>query len=202
MPTEALKHKYGKNVYGYRSDKIANIVAPLIKNNGLVQFGQTLSYDIIYDRDVAREELNFLFQVIGELPLTDKGKIEFANEVISYWFLSFKDQKWQPENERRYQIFYYDSYLYFDLKRDERYLKIKSSIYLFPDNISKDNNQFSSIRANIFDRYIATATKEFIQCNDCLNIDYEVYGGEESYKCPICGAKNKAKINPSDLRHS
>lgn len=75
MPSESLKHKYGKNVYGYRSDKIANTVAPLINNKGFTQFGQTLSYDIIYDRDVAKDELNFLFQIIDKLPLTDEKRL-------------------------------------------------------------------------------------------------------------------------------
>lgn len=200
LPTESLKHKYGKNVYGYKSDKISNIVAPLINVNGKPQFGQTLGYDIIYDRDAAKQEMNFLFQLIDGLPLTDNKKTEFANEIISYWFLSFKDKKWQDENERRYQIFYYDSYPYFDLNKDKRFIKIKSSVFLFPDIVSKDNNQFEIVRANIFDRYYATATKEFIQCNDCLNIDYEFWNQEDSYICPICGSINGTKIDPNKLR--
>ena len=200
MPTESLKHKYGKNVYGYKSDKIASIVAPLINVNGSPQFGQTLSYDIVYDREEAKEELNYLFQLINELPMADTKKTDFASEIISYWFLSFKDKKWQDEKERRYQIFYYDSYPYFDLKKDERFIKIKSSVYLFPDNVSKDNNQFETIRANIFDRYYSIATKDFMQCNDCLNIDYEFWKSDEAYICPICGSTNGTKINPNDLR--
>lgn len=199
-PTEKLKRKYGKNVYGYRSDKIATNVAPIINNHEFPQFGQTLSFDIIYDRNVAREELNFLFKIINELPLDDNDKIKFTNEIISYWFLSFKDKKWKDENERRYQIFYYDKYTYFDLNKDTRFIKIKSSIYLFPDNISNDNNQFKNIKANIFDRYYAIATKEFIQCNKCLNIDYELSNYEKDYICPICGSTNITKIDPNKLR--
>lgn len=199
-PTDSLKHKYGKNVYGYRSDKIANIVAPIINNNGFPQFGQTLSFDVIYNREEAKNELNFLFEIVDKLPIGNNEKIKFANEIISYWFLSFKDEKWADEYERRYQIFYYDSYQYFDLNKDERFLKIKSSIYLFPDNISNDNKHFDHIRANIFDRYYATATREFIQCNDCLNIDYEIFGNEEKYLCPICGSANSTKIDPNELR--
>lgn len=114
--------------------------------------------------------------------------------------MSFKDKKWQDENERRYQIFYYDTYSYLDLNKDERFLKIKSSVYLFPDNISKDNNQFNIIQGNICDRYFSTATKEFIQCNDCLNIDFEILGIKDNYKCPICGSLNSIKINPNKLR--
>ena len=199
-PTEKLKHKYGKNVYGYRSDKIATNVATIINNHGFPQFGQTLSFDIIYDRNIAREELNFLFKIINELPLDDSDKIKFANEIISYWFLSFKDKKWEDENERRYQIFYYETYTYFDLNKDSRFIKIKSSIYLFPDNISNDNNQFKNIKSNIFDRYYAIATKEFIQCNKCLNIDYELFNHEKDYICPICGSTDITQIDPNKLR--
>lgn len=199
-PTDSLKHKYGKNVYGYRSDKIANIVCPIMNNNGFPQFGQTLSFDIIYDRDEAKEELNFLFNIIDMLPLQDNGKISFANEIISYWFLSFKDKKWKDESERRYQLFYYDQYSYFDLETDDRFLKIKSSVYLYPDNISKDNNHFNQIKLNIFDRYSAIATKEFIQCKDCLNIDFEIWDSEDSYICPICSSQNFIKIDPMEKR--
>ncbi|NCB48204.1 MAG: hypothetical protein EOM55_01040 [Clostridia bacterium] len=199
-PTDSLKHKYGKNVYGYRSDKIANIVTPIININGFPQFGQTLSYDIIYNRDTAKEEINFLFEIINKLPLDNKGKIIFSNEIIAYWFLSFKDKKWENEYERRYQVFYYDQYPYLELNKDKEYLKIKSTVFLFPDNISKDNNCYDFIKANIFDRYYAIATKEFIQCNDCLNIDYEIFGIENNYICPICGSTNSSKIIPEALR--
>lgn len=199
-PDEALKHKYGKNVYGYRSDKIASIVSPILNNNGFPQFGQTLSFDIVYDRVIAKEELNFLFKIIDMLSIDDKSKTLFTNEIISYWFLSFKDKKWESENERRYQLFYYEEYPYLELNKDDRFLKIKSSIYLYPDNISEDNNHYNNIKANIFDRYFATATKEFIQCNKCLNIDFEIFGLENNYVCPICGSNIYTKINPKELR--
>lgn len=152
-PNKLLKDKYGKNVYGYKSDRIANLVAPIINNNEFVQFGQTISYGIIYDRDLAKEELNFLFQIIGKLPLKDNQKTKFANEIISYWFLSFKDKRWKDENGRRYQIFYYEKYPYLFLDKDERFLKIKSSIFLYPDNISRDNNQFEIIKKNMHNKY-------------------------------------------------
>lgn len=200
-PTEELKHKYGKNVYGYRSDKIANIVAPIVNNNKFPQFGQTLCFDIIYDRDTAKEELNFLFKVIDILPLDNKQKVMFANEIMSYWYLSFKDKKWESENERRYQVFYYQDYPYYEVTKDERFLKIKSSVFLFPDNVSRDNNNFDYIKANIYDRYSSIATKEFIQCNDCLNIDYEVFCAHDQYVCQICGSKNCSRIDPNMLRH-
>lgn len=199
-PTEMLKHKYGKNVYGYRSDKISNIVSPIMSIHGFPQFGQSLSFDIIYDRNEAKDELNFLFDIIDRMHINSKEKTSFANEIISYWFLSFKDKKWKEEKERRYQIFYYNQYKYFDVDLSDEFLKIKSSVYLFPDNISKDNNYYDLIRANIFDRYFATATKEFIQCNDCLNIDFEVFGLENDYVCPICGSNDCKKIDPKELR--
>ena len=134
------------------------------------------------------------------LSVDDKSKIIFTNEIISYWFLSFKDKKWESENERRYQLFYYEQYPYLELNKDDRFLKIKSSIYLYPDNISEDNNRYNNIKANIFDRYFATATKEFIQCNKCLNIDFEIFGLENNYVCPICGSNIYTKINPKELR--
>ena len=203
MPTDKLKHKYGKNVYGYKSDKIADIVAPLINYNGFIQFGQTLSFDIIYDGNKAKEELNFLFKIIDMLPLKETAKVEFTNELISYWFLSFKDKKWGDENERRYQIFYYDTYPYLELSKDDRFIKIKSSIYLFPDNISNENNQFDNIKANIFDRYYSIATRKFIQCNNCLDIDYNIFSyNKGNYKCPICGSSNCTYIDPEILRQN
>ena len=59
---------------------------------------------------------------------------------------------------------------------------------------------FKNIKANIFDRYYAIATKEFIQCNNCLNIDYELFNYEKDYICPICGSTNITKIDPNKLR--
>lgn len=199
-PTEKLKHEYGKNVYGYRSDKIATIIAPLIINKGSVKFSQTLSFDVLYDRAAAKDELNFLFQIIDLMPISNTEKIAFANEIISYWCLSFKDKKWHDENERRYQIFYYKDYSYFDLRRDERFIKIKSSLFLYPDNVSSDNNQFAIIKSNIRERYCAIATKKFVQCNDCLNIDYEIYSADKPYICPVCGSTSSITIDPIELR--
>lgn len=199
-PTEKLKHRYGKNVYGYRSDKIASSIAPLINKNGSACFGQTLSFDVLYDRSEAKKELNFLFQIINLMSITDAEKIQFANEIISYWYLSFKDKKWGEENERRYQIFYYDEYPYFELNRDDRFIKIKSLLFLYPDNVSKDNNQFDKIKVNIREKYYAIATKKFIQCKDCLNIDYEIFNGDKPYTCPVCGSSNSSLIDPIKLR--
>lgn len=200
FPNENLKHKYGKNVYGFRSDKIANTVAPIIKYNNYPILSQTLSFDVIYDRKTAKCELNYLFKIINLLPLSNEQKTQFTNEIISYWCLSFKDKKWQCENERRYQIFFYDNYSYIEVNKDERFIKIKSSLFLSPDNISNNNNQFNTIKANLCERYYSIATKEFIQCNDCLNIDFEIFGNIENYVCPICGSVNYTLVDPIFLK--
>ena len=172
----------------------------MINKNGSACFGQTLSFDVLYDRSEAKKELNFLFQIINLMSITDAEKIQFANEIISYWYLSFKDKKWGEENERRYQIFYYDEYPYFELNRDDRFIKIKSLLFLYPDNVSKDNNQFDKIKVNIREKYYAIATKKFIQCKDCLNIDYEIFNGDKPYTCPVCGSSNSSLIDPIKLR--
>ena len=97
-------------------------------------------------------------------------------------------------------IFYYDEYPYFELNRDDRFIKIKSLLFLYPDNVSKDNNQFDKIKVNIREKYYAIATKKFIQCKDCLNIDYEIFNGDKPYTCPVCGSSNSSLIDPIKLR--
>ena len=71
-----MKDHYGKIVFGYKNDRIADLISPLYqyKQNStrkpLVFFSQVMAYDVIYDKAEAQEELNYLFDIIALFNLT------------------------------------------------------------------------------------------------------------------------------------
>ena len=197
--------EYGNNLFGFKTDKIADEISPIIIKSKykIPQFGQVVCFDVLYSKTELKKEINFLLSIINQMLISDKEKAMFAQEILEYWIYSAKDSKWKDEKERRYQIFLYSNYDYYELKEEDGFLKIKTGLFLYPDFINEENINHSRIRVNIFDKYYATAIKEFIQCESCLNLDYDYFinrHDEKTYTCKICGSSKHKKINPKDFR--
>ncbi len=120
---------------------------------------------------------------------------------MRYWYFSLKDKKWEYEQERRYQLFIFDNEEYADLDVENDFLKIKSSLYLYPDFILTDNGVIRSrIKFNLEAKRKAIASKEYVYCEDCCQADFtEGCMGSISYKkCPICGSEKITIRKPVD----
>ena len=85
-----------------------------------------LTFDVLYDIEEAKTELQYLFSVIDMFDLSDNNKKMFLQEILQYWILSVKDSKWKAERERRYVIFLYDDYEYIETELDDTFLKVKT----------------------------------------------------------------------------
>lgn len=193
---EKMKEKYGSCIYGYKNDKIAEMISPItfLYNNEKIPFlSQVLSFDVLYDKDEAKQELAFLCKIIDVFYIQDKDKKDFLEEILQYWILSVKDSKWKEENERRYVIFIYDNYKYneIDLSNSE-ILKIKSSLLLDPDFILGENPVKSKLKTRVdIKRYHIYRQKTYLYCTDCLNMDFDTVFPKSNIKsCPICKSQN------------
>ena len=56
-----------------------------------------LTFDVLYDIEEAKTELQYLFSVIDMFDLSDNNKKMFLQEILQYWILSVKDSKWKAE---------------------------------------------------------------------------------------------------------
>ena len=192
-----MSKKYGQCIYGYKDDRIADLISPIYltgEKRNIPQCGQVVSYDILYDETLAKEEINFLCSIIDLFELTDEGKEAFLSEIMQYWILSVKDKKWSYERERRYVLFIYDEYNYIELQRDDaRFLKLKTSLLLSPDFILGNNPEKESLRIVNWQKRMALNIKDYVFCNDCFSSDFDlVY--KKTDKCPICQSSNISLI--------
>ena len=190
-PSSIMKRKYGSVVFGYKSDRIANLLAPITIINGYPHLDQVAWYDIIYDREVAKEEINYLCDIINAFDLSDAEKAQFFEDIMVYWYLSFKDQKWAAEKERRYQLFIFDYKTYNETTIENNFLKTKSTLYTYPDFIFTDDEIVKS-KALKFrkDKINGLMTQDYIFCNDCLQASRALFGKEHEKFCPVCGSQN------------
>lgn len=192
-----MSKKYGQCIYGYKDDRIAELLSPIYtigENKNIPQFGQVISYDILYDENLAKEEINFLCSIIDLFDLTDEQKKAFLSEIMQYWILSVKDKKWSYERERRYVLFLYDEYNYIELNQDDdRFLKLKTSLFLSPDFILGNNPIKESLRIVNWQKRMAINIKDYVFCYNCFASDFDlVY--KEPEKCPICQSDNISLI--------
>lgn len=76
---EKMKEKYGSCIYGYKNDKIAEMISPItifynLNNKKRPFLSQVISFDVIYNREQAKEELVFLCKIIDFFDIHDKDK--------------------------------------------------------------------------------------------------------------------------------
>lgn len=194
MPSKKMQRRYGGVTFGYKSDRIADILSPMLNRTqvGLPYFDQVVFYDIIYDVEEARKELNYLCELIDLYNLTEQEKTSFLDELLEYWYLSFKDKKWSEEKERRYQLFIFEDDDYYDLVVENNFLKIKSTLYLYPDFIITESQPLKiKGRLRRMEKLSATATRNYVFCEDCFQSDFTAGCLSSFYnKCPVCGSKN------------
>lgn len=199
-----MENGYGQCLYGYKNDRISELISPigiyhLEKKEGISYDGpneleipfisQTIVFDVIYDLNEAKEELKYLFSIIDLFDLSDNQKRNFLEEIMQYWILSVKDKKWSYERERRYVIFMYDGYDYKEMKCDESFLKVKTSIFLMPDFIIGENPSRYEIENQLRAKREALSSKEYLFCEKCLMQNYDI-PLRHSEECPICKSRN------------
>ena len=195
-----MKENYGPIVFGYKNDSIGDLISPLFAVNNqfnkrkMVRFTQVVSFDVLYDKNEAREELEYLFSLIDMFDLDDERKNAFLQEILQYWILSIKDKDWSIEQERRYVLFLYDEYNYMEMKVENNFLKIKTPLFLFPDFLIGDYCNKIGVQRKIYKKRHFISSNNFLFCEDCLNSDYDsIIGANTPQRCAICGSK-KVKI--------
>jgi len=192
LNSKDMKDEYGKCIYGYKNDKIAETISPIIieENNGIrkPRLSQVLSFDVLYDVNSAKEELNFLCEIIDMFDLEEREKCKFFEEILQYWILSVKDKKWDYEKERRYVLFMYEDYDYLEMKIENEFLKLKSSLLLLPDFILGKNSSKTHLKTYIDNKREVAVMKDYMFCEKCFSIDYDSVH-LKAQSCPICGSK-------------
>ncbi len=208
LNNDDMKRDYGNCIYGYKNDRIAELIAPIMLSGKKRLFlgekeelqeiedwptlSQVIAFDVLYDKDLAKEELSFLFDIIDLLKISEEEKKDFLQIILQYWVLSVKDPKWAPERERRYVIFLYDAYNYIEMKEEDSFLKVSTSLFALPDFILGGPNPARFfIKPAIENKLQYIADKSFMFCNNCYNVDYDVVNGlGKVVKCPICSSED------------
>lgn len=204
---DTMKKKYGECVYGYKNDRLVELLAPIHlghNEEGLTYpaFSQVIAFDVLYDKEMAKEEILFLCKIISLFKMDDSEKHDFLEEIMQYWILSVKDENWEEERERRYVIFMYDGYDYIDIAYQESdFLKVKTTIFLLPDFILGNNPAKYRIRASLENKRQATAMKDYDLCPVCLSADFDSVF-DAPCTCKICGngEVNRIKIQGTAKR--
>lgn len=196
-----MKDTYGECVYGFKNDRIVDLIGPLGKNKFernisenqkeiliLPFVSQVIAFDVIYDKEEAKDELKYLFDLIELFNASNEKKHSFTEELLQYWILSVKDFKWHTEHERRYVIFMYEDYEYLETLIEDDFLKIKTSLFLMPDFILGNNPTYKIIKFQVESKQKALMCNQYLHCNNCLMQDYDLATFEVPTKCPICGS--------------
>ena len=204
-----MQDDYGECVYGYKNDKIVDLIGPigvyeLTKKAGAdidlpdkierPYISQVITFDVLYDAEEAKEELQYLFSIIDMFDLSDENKKQFLQEILQYWILSVKDSKWKKERERRYVLFLYDEYKYRETEFDDIFLKVKTSLFITPDFILGKNPSRREIKRQLEAKRKALYSKEYLLCENCLMQDHDIAIYKQPEECPVCGSKNIKRV--------
>ena len=206
-----MKSDYGSIVFGFKGDRIADLISPIYDQTmrrvnddeefpekiKMHCFSMVTAYDVLYDKDELKKEMNYLFSIIDLFSMTNEEKNDFLNSILQYWLLSAKEPKWSGERERRYVIFLYDDYDYKEMEIDDAFLKIKTSLFILPDFLLGKHPKKMGIKPLIDNKRECTSYKKYLFCRDCFNRDYDVVSGFDTIsECPICGSKNIETVIP------
>lgn len=211
--TSDMETKYGDCVYGFKNDRIVDLIGPLMiqkyrripdadselqEEERVPAISQVIAFDVLYDRDKAKEELKYLFKVIDLFKMSSSEKHAFLQSILQYWILTVKDDEWKEERERRYVLFLYDEYEYLETVFEDGFLKEKTSLLVLPDFILGDNPVKHILRYQMEAKQTSTMTREYLHCHNCLVQDYDsVHSSINHIKnCPICGSENIEIIYP------
>lgn len=197
-PSEEFRKKYGHAVYGFKGDRTAELIAPLMKRHWVRNDGndcyddyalsQVVCMDVIYGKAKAKSELGFLCSIVDRFEMSADKKQTFLEEMLQYWMLSVKDPKWKEEDERRYVLFDHFGDEYLDVEVDETFFKLKTDLLKIPDFILPPHPLKTKLDGYIGDKIVNELDPCFY-CEDCLNRDYDVSTLKQCHKCPICGSR-------------
>lgn len=144
-----MRKEYGNNVIGIDNDTFGEKVSPLRKTENGFLTSIVNSYNVLYGIDAAKNEMNFIFDLIGILFKDNQERIEFAEYILPYFIFSYKDKKRQYENERRFDIVYFSDFEYLNVNIEDGFYKVDSLGYSFPDWCDIDNVCYENIKSNI-----------------------------------------------------
>lgn len=200
---EEFREKYGHAVYGFKGDRTAELIAPLMKRHWVRSDGndsyddyalsQVVCMDVIYGKAKAKSELGFLCSIVDRFKMSADEKQTFLEEMLQYWMLSVKDPKWKEENERRYVLFDHFGDEYLDVEVDETFFKLKTDLLKNPDFVVPPHPLKTKLDKHIGDK-IANGLDPCFYCEDCLNRDYDVSISKQCRKCPICGSHRLRRV--------
>ena len=92
--------------------------------------------------------------------------------------LTVKDEYWKDGRERRYVLFLYNDYDYFETVVEDGFLKEKTSLFLLPDFILGNNPVKTTVQFQLEVKQRITMPREYLRCHNCLIQDYDsVYVG-------------------------
>lgn len=191
-PNDHMLKTYGDCWIGYKNDKIATSIAPVFydihKDEEGPTLGQVVSYDVIYDKEEFKREVNLLGKIIDEFDISLKDKNKLFNQVLVYWKYSIKDKdEWSIERERRYQVIFRENYKSHDVERDNDFLKIKSYLFICPD-ICYYPNEYKDEVINNKKIKLDIINRDYLLCNNCSFTDFNIFKYHDMM-CPICGSK-------------
>lgn len=203
LSDDDMRDEYGEVVFGYKNDRIADLISPLhtVKSRSgelrNIAFSQVIAYDVLYDTEEAKEELNYLFKVIDQFDMDTDEKNSFLQSILQYWLLSIKDPKWSHERERRYVLFLYDAYDYLEMNTDDSFLKIKTSLFIVPDFLIGNHSKKADAKNAVDGKCRALSYRKYLYCQSCLNRDYDAVAGyDQPTCCPVCGSNNFKIVEP------
>lgn len=197
---ENMKKKYGSQIYGYKTDRIVDLIGPINflvnkkDNSKIPTLSNSVVFDVIYDKKEINDELDYLIKVIDLFELTFEEKREFYIEILQYWLLSYKDKEWKYENERRYVIRVNKNLTMIETEIDSDFLKLKTCLYYLPDFIIGDTLSKIIVRNELECKRDKLFSGDYYYCRDCFMQDHDM-ADKNAKKCPICGSHNIHKIS-------
>jgi hypothetical protein len=142
-----MYEKYGEYMYEYKSDLLPEMFAPLRKaarvedHSPIPLFSRVMSFDVLYNREDAIKEMDFICSVIDNFDISNDQKKDFLNEILHYWMFSIKDESFEHEHERRYVVIMEDDCKYYDINTDDSdFLKLKTGLFERADVVRKSYN--------------------------------------------------------------
>lgn len=219
---DEMKDRYGSCMYGFRNDRMVDLLSPIGKIKKCrktdvppescpeeidsVMNAQVIAMDVLYGREKARAEYEYLCSVIDMLDVPPEGKRRFLEEIIQYWLFSVKDDanadgEWACEKEHRFVLFTYDGANYLNMRQEGNFIKIQTSLYMFPDFVLGDNPAFAELERRADEKRTATSWNNYVFCHDCLMRDYDIATSQKQRTvCPICDSKNVEYVPVMDKR--
>ena len=92
-----MQDGYGECLYGYKNDRIVDLIGPIglytltkkadvdadLPNTMKRPYiAQVITFDVLYDTEEAKTELQYLFSVIDMFDLSDDNKKMFLQEIL------------------------------------------------------------------------------------------------------------------------